>query len=95
MDQASRDAIEAAELSAQLDSIADQIDTPRSYEKAFAMAVLREVNDISDTINEILIAISTASSLVEVKSSVAAIVKRPTRTRAQVRGVLRGDLNNG
>lgn len=44
MDQASRDAVDAAETSARLDSIADDIDTNVTYSHAFALVVLDEVN---------------------------------------------------
>lgn len=44
LDQASRDAVDAAELSAQRDATADEIDTPESYSKAFALVVLDEIN---------------------------------------------------
>lgn len=44
MDQSSRDSVDAAELSAQLDVIADQIDTGVQYQRAFAPVVLDELN---------------------------------------------------
>lgn len=44
VDQATRDAIDAALLVAQRDSTADIIDSVESYEKAFALIVMDELN---------------------------------------------------
>lgn len=44
VDQATRDAIDAADLAASRDSIADDIDRVESYSRAFALVVLDEIN---------------------------------------------------
>ncbi len=44
MDQVARDAVDAAEDSAQLDAIADQLTQTRSIMRAFAEVVLDEIN---------------------------------------------------
>ena len=46
MDQAARDAVDAAAETAQLDSIADELDQTRSIMRAFAEVVLDQVNDL-------------------------------------------------
>jgi len=46
MDQAARDAVDAAEETAQLDSIADELDQTRTIMRAFAEVVLDQVNDL-------------------------------------------------
>lgn len=48
MDQAARDAVDAAEEVASLDAIADQLDQTRSIMKAFAEVVLDEINGLRD-----------------------------------------------
>lgn len=44
VDQAARDAIDAAELTARRDEIANDIDRVESYTRAFALVVLDEIN---------------------------------------------------
>lgn len=44
VDQPTREAIDAAELSARRDEIADDIDRVESYSRAFALVVLDEIN---------------------------------------------------
>jgi hypothetical protein len=44
MDQAARDAVDAARLVAKRDAIADQIEQVESYTRAFALVVLDEIN---------------------------------------------------
>ena len=44
MSQAEQDAVDLAELSERLDSIADEIDAPSTYLKAFAEVVLDQIN---------------------------------------------------
>lgn len=46
MDQAARDAVDAAEETASLDAIADELDQTRSIMKAFAEVVLDEINTL-------------------------------------------------
>ena len=46
MDQAAQDAVDAAEDTAQLDSIADELDQTRTIMRAFAEVVLDQVNDL-------------------------------------------------
>jgi len=46
MDQAARDAVDAAAETAQLDSIADELDQTRTIMRAFAEVVLDQVNDL-------------------------------------------------
>jgi hypothetical protein len=67
MDQAARDAVDAAELSAQLDSIADEIGTGVQYDRAFALVVLDEIN-----------ALRTAATL---PMRTAAQLKTPVRNK--------------
>ena len=92
-DQATRDSIDAAELSAARDAIADEIDQTQSYTKAFALSVIDEINDLSDKINGILDAIDNATNLSSLKSAVGAITDRPTRTAAQLKTAIRNKLD--
>lgn len=89
---AERTATDAAILSASRDFVADLIQTPERYERAFAEILLDEINGMSDTTNQIMDAINNASNLAGVKTAVGAIPALPTRTLAQLRTALRNKL---
>ncbi len=93
-DQATRDAIDAAELSAQRDALAGEIDTVETYTRAFALVVLDEFNAVATKINEILDAIDSANNLSQVKSNISAITDRPIRTAAQLKTAVRNKADN-
>lgn len=89
LDAAARAAVDAAELSAQRDDLADEIDTAETYTRAFALVVLDEFNAVALKMNEILDAIDAASNFSQVKSNIAVITDRPQRTAAQLKTAVR------
>lgn len=93
MDQAARDAVDAAELSALLDDLSNQIDEPLSYHKAFAEILIDEFNDTYTIINGILDAIDNANNLASIQNAVALLANRPTRTLSQLKTSLRNKLD--
>ena len=92
MDQAARDAIDAADDATQLDAIADELTQIRTITRTFAEVVLDELNAHALKTNEILDAIDGASNLAQVKSAVASIANYPQRTLAQLRNAVRGKI---
>jgi hypothetical protein len=93
-DSIQRIAIDNALLTAARDRLADEMDTLESYNRAFALLILDEFNDTSDTINEILDAIDGASSLADLQTTVSSIADRPNRTAAQLKTALRNKLDS-
>lgn len=89
-----RSAIDAAELEAQRDSIVDDMDRLESYTRAFALAVLDEFNNVSDTLNAILNAADNANNLGDFKSAMVAIADRPQRTVAQLKTAVRNKIGS-
>ncbi len=88
-DQAARDAIDAALLSAARDVLVDEIDAPETYGRAFSLVVLDEFNARTIKINAILAAIAGASNLNALKSAVAQIANLPTYSPAQLKAAVR------
>lgn len=93
MDQAARDAVDAAELSTQRDSVAGRMDRAESFERAFALLMLDELNRQADRFNELLNAIDTATNLGNLRSTVQGINDLPVRTAVQLRTALRNRMN--
>ena len=89
VDQAARDAIDAAILVAQRDELANDFDRPETYSRAFALVVLDEFNARADKVNEILAAINAANNLSQVKANIAAITLYPQRNTAQLKTAVR------
>lgn len=92
MDQAARDAVDAAELNARRDAQANVFDGTENYERAFALMLLDEINALSTKINAILDAIDGANNLGAVKTAIAAISDRPIRTITDMKTGLRNKL---
>lgn len=92
MSQTERDAVDLAELNAQRDGQAAQIDDLEGYLRAFALVLLDELNGHADKINAILTAIDNGANLSAVKTNIAAIADYPQRTVAQLKTALRGKL---
>lgn len=92
VDQAARDAIDAAALEARKDSIADELDATQTIMRAFAETVLDELNAHADKINGILDAIDAANNLADVKAAIGAISDYPQRSLAQLKTTVRGKL---
>ncbi len=92
MSQAQRDAVDAAELSAQRDAQANVFDGVEAHERAFALMLLDEINGLSTKINAILDAIDGANNLADVKTAVAAIADRPMRNISDIKTGFRNKL---
>jgi hypothetical protein len=92
--QAERDAVDAADLEAGRDSTAAQLDELEGVLRAFALAVLDEINLHAVRITAILDAIDNASNLAGVKTAVAAIPDVPQRTVAQLKAAIRSKLGS-
>ncbi|KKM24245.1 hypothetical protein LCGC14_1607060 [marine sediment metagenome] len=88
-DQATRDAIDTAALSAVRDVLADEIDTVETFSRAFALVVLDEFNARTSKINSILAAIAGANNLNSLKSAAALITDLPIYSPAQLKAVVR------
>jgi len=92
MDQSARDAVDAAELSAQRNAIVDQLDQVEDIQRASLLSLLDELNNHADRINAILDAIDGASNLSQVKSAIAVINDYPQRTIAQMKTAILSKL---
>ena len=93
-DPATQAAIDAQETSDKYDELADQIDDVDDLLRAFAQAVLDEINLHATRITAILDAIDGASNLSQVKTAVGAIPDVPTRTIAQMKTATRNKLGS-
>ena len=92
MNQAQRDAVDAAELAARRDGIAATMDAIEDYNRAFALSVLDEINLHATRITAILTAIDNGGTLAQVKTGIAAIADVPQRTVANLKTALRNKL---
>ena len=89
-----RDAVDAAELSANRDAATAQLDQLEDVLRAFALVLLDELNLHATRTNAILDAVDAASNITTLKTAVALIADVPTRTIAQVRASVRGKLGS-
>lgn len=94
LDQAARDAIDAAILRASRDATAATLDQVEDIMRAFALTVLDELNLHAERITAILDGIDAAANLAAVKTAIAAIQKVPQRTVGQLKTALRGKLGS-
>lgn len=94
MNQAARDAVDAAALSDTRDAKASPYDDVEEPLRALTLMLLDEINDISTKINGILSAIDTGSNLAEIKTAIAAIVDRPIRTISEAKQGFRNRLGS-
>jgi hypothetical protein len=92
MNQAQRDAVDAAALVAQRDAVAATIDEVEGFARAFALACLDEFNAHATKINAILTAIDNGGTLAAVKTNILAIADYPQRTVANLKTALRNQL---
>lgn len=92
MDQAQRDAVDAAELTAARDLAANQIDGPESIVRALALVIQDEINLHANRVTAILDAVDNAGTFAALKTAIAAIPDVPTRTPAQLKTALRNRL---
>jgi hypothetical protein len=94
MDQAQRDAVDAGNVDTGRDAVAALIDRVEAYERAFALALLDELNAHSTKINAILTAIDNGGTLAQVKTNIAAIADLGQRSVAQMKTAIRGKLGS-
>ncbi len=94
LNQAGRDAVDAALLSAQRDAIASAMDAVEDYARAFALVVLDEINLHAARITSILNAVDNAATLAALKTAVATIPDVPQRTVDQLKTALRNKLGS-
>lgn len=92
MTQSQRNAVDAAELSAQRDGLATQFNEAEDILRAFMLIVLDEFNAHTDKVNSLLDAMDASTSLADMKTRVGAITNYPTRTPAQLITAIRNRL---
>lgn len=92
-DALTRATIDAAELTAHRDRLADEMTALETYSRNFALIVLDEFNSVSSTINSILTEISAATNLADLKTRIQGITPRPLRTTAQLKTALRNRMD--
>jgi len=90
MTQAEKDAVDAAETTAEENAIMADIDA-KTLTQALALAILDEINLHATRTTAILDAIDRANSLGDVKTAIGAI-DVPTRTVAQLKTAIRNKL---
>lgn len=94
MNQAQRDAVDAAEVAARRDSIVARLDQAEALERAELKATLDEFNLHAAKFNALFAAIAAASSLANLQTRVAALGDYPTRTLANLRTAIRNNLGS-
>jgi len=92
MDQAERDAVDAALRESGRDSTVAQLDRAEDVLRAFMLAVLDELNTHAAKMNAILDAIDSGSTLAAIRTNIAAVADYPQRTAAQLRTAIRAKL---
>ena len=92
MDQAARDAVDAANLSDQRDNTANDMSDIEGIVRSFALVVLDELNLHAARVTAILDAVDAASNLAGLKTDVAAIADVPQRTIEQLKTAVRNKL---
>jgi len=93
IDQAARDAVDAALLIAARNELADQIDAAETFLRGFALVVLDELNAHSAKTNAILDAIDAANNLGSLKTAIGNISNLPDRTASQIKTAVRNKLD--
>lgn len=94
MDQAARDAVDAAALEAQRDEIASMFTEPEDVLRAFMRVVLNEFNAHAAFHNQILNGIRTATSLADLKAKATAKQDYPDRTVEDLITAIRNNLGS-
>ena len=82
----------AAKLAARRDAMVAEMEELESYTRAFALAVLDEINLHAERTTAILNAIDSGANLAAVKNNIAAIPDIPQRTVAQLKAAVRNKL---
>lgn len=94
MTGAEQTAFDLAAIETARDSIVAQLDRQEDVLRAVMTAVINELNAASDAFNALKAAVAAANNIGSLKSGVAAIPARPTRTMAQLRNVVRNALGS-
>ncbi len=92
MDQAARDAVDAAALNASRDSTAAVLNEPEAYPRGYALVALDELNAHALKTNSILDAVDAATTLADLKTRVGQITDYPQRTINQMQNAVRSKL---
>lgn len=92
MDAGEKAAVDAQRLSDARDAIAARLDGVEDELRAFALAVLDEVNLHAERVTAILDASDAAVSLADFKARMGLIDDVPTRTISQMKAAVRGKL---
>ena len=92
MTQGQRDTVDAAELAAARDAVADQIDQLEGYVRGSLLAILDEFNLHATRLVALLNAIDNNATLATIKTAVLAINDIPQRTVEQMKTAIRGKL---
>ncbi len=94
MTQPEKDAVDAALLQQQLDSITQQLDQANDLLRAVVKLLVAEFNRHADKTNALLDAIDASGSLAQLKTAAASIPNHQTRTLAQLRAAIRAELGS-
>lgn len=94
MDQAARDAVDAAGLEARRDSVANQLANVEDVLRAFMLIVLDEFNAHAAKVNSMLSAMDASTSLADMKARIGQITDYPDRTDEQLRTAIRNRLGS-
>jgi hypothetical protein len=92
MDQAQRDAVDAAALDELRDYTAEVLEQPEAYPRGYALVALDELNAHALKTNAILDAVDAATTLADLKTRIAAIADYPQRTIQQMQNAVRSKL---
>mgnify|MGYP001018963531 CR=1 FL=1 len=92
MDAGEQAAYDIARIESQRDAIATQLDRTEDLLRSFALLMVSEFNKHTDTVNAILDAVDSATSLADFKASVAPIADIPTRSMDQFKTAMRNNL---
>ncbi|HEU4854392.1 MAG TPA: hypothetical protein VFS89_03790 [Nitrosospira sp.] len=94
MDQAQRDAVDAAMLEAQRDDLVSQFGSVENILRAFMLIVLDEFNAHSAKTNSMLDAMDASTSLADMKNRIGQIADYPARTSQQLIDAIRNRLGS-
>ena len=92
LNQAGRDAVDAALLAAARDATSTAMNAVEGLERALALVLLDELNLHASTTTAILNAVDGAATLAALKTAIAAIADVPQRTINQLKTALRNKL---
>jgi hypothetical protein len=92
MDQAQRDAVDAAALDQSRDNTAQVLEQPEAYPRGYALVALDELNAHALKTNAILDAVDAATTLADLKTRIAAITDYPQRSIQQMQTAVRNKL---